>query len=159
MKQIICVLLLLFTLSSCKHKKAERNVSIMQNQDSLINAWYGKDHFKPGVVTKDEPLNTNPKQEAVEIDAGKIVINPSTTNVSSTANLAEAQEDSLSDEAKQTQLALEPTSSPCDLETSESQPIASKYEEEKNDSMLENDSAEIDPSISYHEMNPMEVDE
>ncbi len=159
MKQIICVLLLLFILPSCKHKKAERNVSIMQNQDSLINAWYGKDHFKPGVVTKDEPLNTNPKQESVEIDAGQIVINPPATNANSTASLAEPQGESLSHETTQTQLALEPTNSPSSLEKSESQPIASKYEEEKNDSILENDSEEIDPSISYHEMNPMEVDE
>lgn len=172
MKQILFILILLITLSSCKHKKEERNVSIMQNQNSLINAWYGKDHFKPGVLNKDDQLNKNPKQESVEIDAGQVIMPvPANNNCSNTptpapsttpaTSCAESPNEASNTELSPQQISLDSTNTtPSSLEEPENHLTANKYEDaEENGFEVEENSTEIEDSISYHEIDPMEIDE
>lgn len=83
MKHIFILLVLLVTFTGCKKNTPARNVSVMRNKQSLINSWYGKDHFKPGVIGPEEPLNKNTGDPAFESDAGSFNPNPQTTPASS----------------------------------------------------------------------------
>ncbi len=81
MKQIVLAFLLILCLASCQQKKRRKYVSVLKSQKSLINQWYGKDHFKENSELDDDAsLNKNDKQDSFESDAGQIMINiPSTS--------------------------------------------------------------------------------
>lgn len=60
-------------MCSC-HKEAEKRPrSVMSSKRSLVNQWYGKDHFKPrDPDLENKSLNELDKSDSTEIDAGKV---------------------------------------------------------------------------------------
>ena len=81
MKKLLLVLLLCFSLASChKDKGKKRHHSVMTNQKSLVNSWFGKDHFEKSPQKKDESMNKASPNESVEIDAGKMQKKPAEQN-------------------------------------------------------------------------------
>lgn len=73
MKQFIVGLILCLTFCSCHKEPKKRPRSVMSSETSLVNQWYGKDHFKPRDSNlENKSLNELDKDESNEVDAGKV---------------------------------------------------------------------------------------
>ncbi len=82
MKQLFFAFLLILCMTSCKNQQRRKYVSVLENEKSLINKWFGKDHFTENDELDKASLNKNNKQGSFESEAGEMVINktsPSTT--------------------------------------------------------------------------------
>ncbi|MCH9631794.1 MAG: hypothetical protein S4CHLAM6_01120 [Chlamydiae bacterium] len=80
MKQIIFALLLILCMSSCKQQQRRKYISVLDNEKSLVNQWYGKDHFTENDQLNNASLNKNDKQDSFESEAGQMVINSTSTS-------------------------------------------------------------------------------
>lgn len=78
MKYLLLLLLTLVCLTSCRQKQRRPYTSVLETKKSLVNQWYGPDHFKENdeLGNPDKPLNRNEDQDSFESDAGQIIINP-----------------------------------------------------------------------------------
>jgi hypothetical protein len=73
MNKLLLALALCISLSSChKDEKRKRHHSVMTNKKSLVNSWFGKDHYNRSPKIEDESMNKASPNESVEIDAGKM---------------------------------------------------------------------------------------
>lgn len=79
MKQFIFALLLILCMTSCKQQQRRKYVSVLDNEKSLVNKWYGKDHFTENDELDKASLNKNDKQDSFESEAGQMVINKTST--------------------------------------------------------------------------------
>ena len=72
MKLLFIAMILCLSLCSC-HKSKKHARSVMESKKSLVNKWYGKDHFERTPESdQEESLNKVDDNESVEIDAGKM---------------------------------------------------------------------------------------
>lgn len=89
MKHLLIALVLCLSLTSCHKKKTSRPLNVMENKKSLVNRWYGKDHFDRNPESdKEKSLNKTDTDDSVEIDAGEMTPPPTQPDSSEpTANL------------------------------------------------------------------------
>ncbi len=57
----LTLLLILFPLflGSCGKEKNTNNVSVLENSSSLINQWFGEDHYKEDNIAKKKPCGSD----------------------------------------------------------------------------------------------------
>ena len=79
MKNLLITFILCLALTSCHKEDKKKHHNVMTNQKSLVNSWYGKEHFeKAPPKQENESLNKLDNNEAVEVEAGKMT--PNKTN-------------------------------------------------------------------------------
>lgn len=86
MKYLLFIFLTLICLTSCRQKQRRPYNSVLETNNSLINQWYGKDHFKENYELEDQNLNKNEDQTSFESDAGEMVVNSTSSSSSSSSD-------------------------------------------------------------------------